>query len=82
MFKYVISLTPVVMAGGPSNLDEGKKAIFFGVIQLLANLFKAAPEIVESTVRDDYSLLIVSKEDVYDILKAKIGDNCVLARVN
>jgi hypothetical protein len=82
VYKYSISLIPVVMAGGPEHLEEGKRAIFEGVIQLLAALFKTAPEISECTVRQDYSLLIVAKEDVFDLLKSKINSNCVLARVD
>lgn len=77
MYKYAISLRPVVAAGGVIGLDDKRKMIFEGVLQFMSKLIQSAQEVESSEITEDFTILVTAKQDITDSLK-KLGGNAII----
>jgi|AntAceMinimDraft_13_1070369.scaffolds.fasta_scaffold03115_3 hypothetical protein len=81
MFSYAVALKPVVLAGGIENLDETKKALFKALLEMTSHFFKATPEIDDVEIRDDFTLVLKSSVDVWDIISGRLGESAIVSRL-
>jgi hypothetical protein len=80
MYTYVITLRPVVAAGGIEGLDENRKKMFEGILLFASKFLETAQEVDEVTMTEDYALIVKANSEVYDMLK-NISENVIVTQL-
>lgn len=73
MFKYKLEIVPL-STQGTDTLPPDKKQMLTGMLALLAQAFKAMPEVTSTSVSPDNSIVIESTEDL-DLRLKSLGSH-------
>lgn len=75
MYSYRLQLKILKNVDQLSQLDPGKQALFSAILNLVTTLLAASEEVVSSSTQPDFSILVKSNADVYEVLSTKLGNN-------
>lgn len=80
MFKYKMEINRLA-SEGTNALDVAKKQMLFGMLALLAQAFKAMPEVKSTTVQEDNSIIIEATEDI-DLKFRALGNQIKVSKLS
>jgi hypothetical protein len=80
MFKYQLSLKPVVQNGGVEGLEPARQLLFRGVLSFVAKLIESAEDVDDVQITSDNKLIITAKSDVSEALK-RLGGNAIVEKL-
>lgn len=78
MFKYKLEIVPL-STNGTDSLPSDKKQMLTGMLALLAQAFKAMPEVTSAGVASDNSITIESTEDL-DLRLRSLGSHIKVSK--
>lgn len=82
MFKYAITLKPLLAVGAIESLDPARRKIFDGLVYATAKMFEATNEVTEVKVTEQFNIIVTSEQDIFDFLKQKLNsDNVICTRL-
>lgn len=75
MYAYRLQLKILKNVEQLSQLEPGKQALFNAILNLVTTLLAASEEVVSSNTQPDFSILVKSNTDIYELLSTKLGNN-------
>lgn len=83
MHTYKLTVKQIKAVGGDlSSLDDSRKLIFKGAIQMMVGLLNATDEVVAAKAADDYSIEVTTKEDMNNAFKEKLSATCEIEKLH
>lgn len=80
MFRYKLEISPL-SAQGAESLPPEKRQMLTGMLALLAQAFKAMPEVTSTAVNQDNSITIESNQDL-DLRFRSLGNQVKVSKLS